>query len=383
VIYFDNNATTQIDSRVAEHLAQVLGQRFVNPASQHSAGRSARSAVEDARDALLRLCKARTRGMQSDSAIFTSGGTESNNLALCGLAAKRSGCIVVSAIEHPSILATAQRLEQQGREVRYLPCKSTGQIDLEPLRDWIARSESIALVSLMLANNETGVLQPVSELAALSKPAGIPVHTDAVQAFGKIPVDFEGLDVQLMTLTAHKFHGPVGVGALLVRHSVLLEPMFIGGFQQASMRPGTESPALASSMAFATELAVQEQPVRYTKMMQSRELLESILVREIPDAVVLGSQAPRLPHTISLSFPGLDRQLLQLALDREGIACGTGSACASGSSQPSHVLQAMGLGKPIVQGAIRLSLSWETSEEQVLAGAEKIIRVVRRLRAKH
>ena len=365
MIYFDNNATTQIDSRVAEHLAQVLAQRFVNPASQHSAGRSARTAVEDARDSLLRLCKARTRGMRSDSALFTSGGTESNNLALCGLAAKRSGCIVVSAIEHPSILATAQRLEQQGREVRYLPCMSTGQIDLEPLRDWIARSESIALVSLMLANNETGVLQPVSELAALSKPAGIPVHTDAVQAFGKIPVDFEALDVQLMTLTAHKFHGPVGVGALLVRHSVLLEPMFFGGFQQASLRPGTESPALASSMAFATEF------------------LESILLSEIPDALVLGSQAPRLPHTTSLSFPGLDRQLLQLALDREGIACGTGSACASGSSQPSHVLQAMGLGKPIVQGAIRLSLSWETSEEQVLAGAERIIRVVRRLRAKH
>jgi cysteine desulfurase len=260
---------------------------------------------------------------------------------------------------------------------------STGQIDLEPLRDWIARSESIALVSLMLANNETGVLQPVSELAALSKPAGIPVHTDAVQAFGKIPVDFEALDVQLMTLTAHKFHGPVGVGALLVRHSVLLEPMFFGGFQQASLRPGTESPALASSMAFATELAVQEQSDRSTKMMQARELLESILLSESPDAVVLGSHAPRLPHTTSLSFPGLDRQLLQLALDREGIACGTGSACASGSSQPSHVLQAMGLGKPIVQGAIRLSLSWETSEEQVLAGAERIIRVVRRLRAKH
>jgi cysteine desulfurase len=159
--------------------------------------------------------------------------------------------------------------------------------------------------------------------------------------------------------------------------------MFIGGFQQASLRPGTESPALASSMAFATELAVKEQSDRYTRMMQSRELLESILLNEIPDTVVLGSQAPRLPHTTSLSFPGLDRQLLQLALDREGIACGTGSACASGSSQPSHVLQAMGLGKPIVQGAIRLSLSWETSEEQVLAGAERIIRVVRRLRSKH
>ncbi|MCY3005375.1 MAG: cysteine desulfurase family protein [Planctomycetota bacterium] len=383
MIYLDNNATTQIDSRVAEHLAQILGQRQVNPASQHAAGRIARSTVEDARDWLLKLCKARTKGMQSDSAVFTSGGTESNNLALCGLAAKRTGCIVVSAIEHPSILATAQSLQHQGREVRYLPCKSSGQIDLEPLREWIARGEPIALVSLMLANNETGVLQPVSELAALCKSACVPVHTDAVQAFGKIPVDFDALDVQVMTLTAHKFHGPVGVGGLLVRHSTQLEPMFFGGFQQASLRPGTESPALASSFAFATELAVMEQPDRYARMLRCRELLESSLLSEIPDAVVVGALAPRLPHTTSLSFPGLDRQLLQLALDREGIACGTGSACASGSSQPSHVLQAMGLGKPIVQGAIRLSLSWETSEEQVLEASERITRVVHRLRTKH
>ena len=379
MIYLDNNATTQVDPRVAEHLQGILRQRLVNPASQHAAGRRARSILEDAREGLLTLCKARTQGMQSDTSIFTSGGTESNNLAICGIAAKRPGILVVSSIEHPSVLATAQRLEQQGRAVRYLACSESGQVDIEPVADWIDRGDQIAMVSLMLANNETGVLQPVRELVRLCKPALIPVHTDAVQALGKVPIDFQALEVDAMTLTAHKLHGPVGIGALLLRHSIKLEPMFFGGFQQQSLRPGTESPFLASSFAFTARLAVAEEDIRYARMLQCRELLESVLLSRIPGAIVLGANAPRLPHTTSISFPGLDRQLLQLALDREGIACGTGSACASGSSQPSHVLQAMNLPKQVVHGAIRLSLCWETTAEQVLEAAERITRVVHRL----
>lgn len=379
MIYLDNNATTQIDPQVADHLAQILSKRYVNPASQHAPGRSARSIVEDARDSLLTLIKARTRGMHSDRAIFTSGGTESNNLGICGLTAKRQGCLVVSGIEHPSVLAMAQRLEQQGREVRYLPCKQNGQIDIYPLAQWIEQGDAIATVSIMLANNETGVLQPVQETVGLCKSAGIPVHTDAVQAVGKIPVDFQALDVDALTLTAHKMHGPVGIGALIVKHGIEFEPMLYGGFQQGALRPGTESPFLASALSMTAQLAIHQQQVRFERMFQCRELLERLLMDQIPKAVVLGADASRLPHTISVSFPGVDRQLMQLALDREGVACGTGSACASGSSQPSHVLQAMGLPKEVIQGAIRLSLSWETTIEQVQQAAERITRVALRL----
>ena len=369
-----------MDPRIVSHLAGLLGQRFTNPASQHSQGRISRAVLEDSRDGLLAVLKARTLGMRSDRVVFTSGGTESNNLALCGLVANRPGMLVVSSIEHPSVLAMAQKLQSSGRQVRYLPCRKDGRVDLEPLSDWIVENQSIALVSVMLANNETGVLQPLDELVQLCRPAGIVVHTDAVQAVGKIPVDFEALDVDAMTLTAHKIHGPVGVGGLLMKHDVKLEPQLYGGFQQQSLRPGTESPALASTLAFTCELAIGNQEVRYRKMLQCRELLEGELVTRIPGALVLGSTSPRLPHTPSISFPGLDRQILQLALDREGIACGTGSACASGSSQPSHVLEAMGLPDDVVRGAIRLSLSWESTIEEMQIACEKIIGVVERLR---
>lgn len=379
LIYLDNNSTTQIDPRVVSHLASLLGNRFANPASQHSLGRSARGVLENAREQLLVLYKAKTVGMQSDRAVFTSGGTESNNLALCGLIANRPGMLVVSSIEHPSVLAMAQKLQQKGREVRYLPCRADGQVDLEPLAHWIDQDQKIALVSLMLANNETGVVQPVDQLVRLCKPAGILVHTDAVQAVGKVPVDFQALEVDALTLTGHKIHGLVGVGGLLLKHSVPLEPIFFGGFQQQSLRPGTESPALASSLVFACELAIQQLPERYERMLACRDRIESELVRRIAGAIVVGRDSPRLPHTTSISFPGLDRQILQMALDKEGIACGTGSACASGSSQPSHVLQAMGLPKEVVQGAIRLSLSWENSLEEVDHACEQIIRVIERL----
>jgi len=380
VIYLDNNATTRIDARVAERLSLVLGQRLVNPASQHAMGRTARRVVEESREQLLSLCNARTRGMQSDQAVFTSGGTESNNLAIVGMCSARPGILVVSSIEHPSVLATAQKLEQQGRSVRYLPCNESGRVDLEPLVRWIEQGDSIAAVSLMLANNETGVIQPVPELVRICKPASVPVHTDAVQALGKIPVDFQSLDVDAMSLTAHKLHGPVGVGGLLFKQSLRIDPMFYGGFQQQSIRPGTESPALASSFVFAVELGVGEQSQRFDQMQHCKDLMESTLIKEVPGAMIIGRDAPRLPHTTSISFPGLDRQILQLALDREGVACGTGSACASGSSQPSHVLQAMGLASRVVQGAIRLSLSWETTPEEAVEAARRVTQVVNRLR---
>lgn len=380
MIYFDNNATTQIDPRVSERVCAEYQLRRVNPSSQHGPGREARRVVEESRDSLLSDLSARTRGMRSDTLVFTSGGTEANNLAIFGISGLRAGRVVVSSIEHPSVLAAAERLASQGREVDYLPCDADGRIDLGPLRGWIDRGDSIALVSVMLANNETGVIQPIEELVQMCRPVGIPVHCDAVQGLGKIPLSFEALGVDAMSITAHKLHGPIGIGALVVRDGLKLEPMFYGGFQQLGVRPGTENPALASGFAQAVRIAREELGGRRERMEQRRRELEGYLLEQHPWACIHGQEVERLPHTISIAFPGLDRQVLQLALDRSGVACGTGSACASGSSQPSHVLQAMGLSPEKVRGSIRLSLSHETSAWEVAEGAARIAEVLQRLR---
>lgn len=381
MIYFDNNATTQIDPRVSERVCAEYQARRVNPSSQHGPGREARRVVEESRDSLLGDLSARTRGMRSDTLVFTSGGTEANNLAIFGISGLRAGRVVVSSIEHPSVLAAAERLASQGRAVDYLPCDADGRIDLGPLRGLIERGESIALVSVMLANNETGVIQPIEELVQMCRPVGIPVHCDAVQGLGKIPLSFEALGVDAMSITAHKLHGPIGIGALVVRDGLKLEPMFYGGFQQLGVRPGTENPALASGFAQAVRIAREELGGRRERMEQRRRELEGYLLEQHPWACIHGQEVERLPHTISIAFPGLDRQVLQLALDRSGVACGTGSACASGSSQPSHVLQAMGLSPEKVRGSIRLSLSHETSAWEVAEGAARIAEVLQRLRS--
>ena len=379
-IYLDNNATTSLDPRVASVVNELMNERLANPASQHAFGRTARRVLESAREEILELAGARTRGMASDQLLFTSGGTESNNLAIFGLAQQRPGTIVVSSIEHPSVLAAAQYLEQQGREVLYLPCDPSGVSQLAPLTERIQNApDSIALVSVMLANNETGVLQPIHQITHLCRPHAIPVHCDAVQAIGKIPLSFRELDVDAMTITAHKLHGPVGVGALLLRHSVKISPHHFGGFQQLGLRPGTESPVLAAAFAASVSIALTELSETNARMTRMRQRLEQSLTADLPNATILGIVSQRLPHTTSVAFPGIDRQALQLALDHAGIACSTGSACASGSSQPSHVLQAMGLPSDVIRGAVRFSLSRETTDEEIESAIAIITQVVRRL----
>jgi len=366
LIYLDNNATTQMEPEVANHVAELLHARLANPSSQHAHGRAARKILEQARDRVLISCRAQTQGMASDSCLFTSGGTESNNLALFGLAESRPGAIVVSNIEHPSILAAAQRLECIGREVRILPSLPSGITDIEPLRRWIEVDRApIALVSVMSANNETGVMQPIESVVSLCRTHGIYVHSDAVQALGKVPLDFHQLQLDAMTITAHKLHGPLGIGALILKHGVSLAPYHFGGFQQLGLRPGTEMPALASGFAMAAQMAVSDLPARSEHMLQLRRRFESLLHTQFDTAVILGDSVSRLPHTLSVAFPGVDRQALQMALDQAGIACSTGSACASGSSQPSHVLQAMHVPTAVLAGAIRFSLSHETTESEV------------------
>ena len=374
MIYLDHNATSPIDPRVAATIAECYAAGYMNPASAHVAGRRARQRVEQARETIARLLGADTSGMNAAELVFTSGGTESNNLALWGLAAATcyggpevspSGSparIIVSAIEHPSIIGPAQQMRCQGYDVRQLPVDQNGVVQLSKLDSLI--TDQTRLVSVMLANNETGAIQPVAEIAEICRHRGVLVHTDAAQMVGKLPVNFDKLGVDALTLTAHKFHGPRGIGALLLRGGVKLRPMLLGGFQQQSMRPGTESVALTAGFQRALQLWRHESVAREERLRRLRDHLESLLKDGCPSLVVNGSGAKRVPHCSNVSFPGCDRQTLLIALDQAGVCCSTGSACASGSSEPSPVLLAMGCAKAVVEGSLRISLgAWTTMAE--------------------
>ncbi len=382
VIYLDNNATTQIDPTVVERMRVLMEMRLANPSSQHAAGRTARQIVESARESILKQCGGRTVGMASDQLLFTSGGTESNNLAVFGLSEQRPGAIVVSSIEHPSVLAAAEYAATQGREIRYLPCTKDGVICIDPLEEWLENQSEhgpIAIVSIMLANNETGVLQNVQAASALCRREGVLIHTDAVQVLGKSDMDFASLDVDALTITAHKLHGPVGIGALILRHGISLSPQSFGGFQQLGLRPGTEMPVLAGGFETAVLNAKVHLNDRVFRMRTLRDALQDRILSAVPNALAIGSQSNRLPHTLSIAFPGVDRQALQLALDMDGIACSTGSACASGSSQVSHVLEAMGLDRDLIRGGIRFSVSAETTAEEIDETVAKISQIIPKL----
>jgi cysteine desulfurase len=382
-LYLDHNATTPIDPRVAEAMDRAWRDIGANPASQHAAGRKARRVLEECREGILTLLGGRAGGMEADRLIFTSGGTEANNLALWGLSAERRGPVVISAIEHPSITAAADELARRGVQIIKLPVSPNGIVEIAALQSQIINPKSqiaLALVSVMLASNETGVIQPVQELAAICRGHNLPMHTDAVQAVGKIPVSFRDLGVDAMSVAPHKFHGPLGIGALFVRHDLKFQPLLFGGFQQAALRPGTECVALAVGFFTALKLHYDEAHQRHERMTALREQLEQRLRAGAPDAVVIGAKAPRLPTTTNIAFPGLNRQALVMALDLAGVACSTGSACASGSSEPSPALVAMGLEKGLIEGSIRLSLGAFTTAADVEEAARRILKCVKHLR---
>jgi cysteine desulfurase len=392
-IYLDNNATTPIDPRVVQAMARAWEKWGANPASQHEAGRKARRMLEEAREGIATLLGAKTSGMETDQVIFTSGGTEANNLALLGLGGpeaggRRSGVggqeagrsVIISAIEHPSVVGAAEERRRGGCDVARAAVDGNGVINVGQLKELL--DQSTALVSVMLANNETGVIQPVAEIAALCQERGIVLHTDAVQAVGKIAVNFRELGADAMTVAPHKFHGPLGIGALILRYGVTLEPQLFGGFQQGGLRPGTENVALAVGFFEALRLWHEEASARETRMRALRDELERSLRAELPDVFVVGEPAPRLPTTSCISFPGINRQALVMALDMAGVACSTGSACASGSSQPSPTLLAMGLPAELIESAIRLSLSALTTAAEATQAVRRIINAVNHLRSK-
>jgi cysteine desulfurase len=379
-IYLDHNATTPMAPQVADAMDRAMRAGYANPASQHELGRRARRTIESARTQIVELLGGETSGRLPDRLIFTSGGTEANNLALLGMApghADGGNRLITSPIEHPSVAAAAEQLARHGWQVDRLGVTPSGVVDADSLQSLL--HPHTRLVSVMLGNNETGALQPIAALAAEAGECGVPLHTDAVQAVGKIDVHFRRLGAAAMSFTAHKFHGPVGIGGLLVRGHVDLQPQLFGGFQQAGVRPGTESVPLVVGMQAALELWHAERDARRERLTSLRNRLEQQLTAGRPNTLVVAADAVRLPHTTNIAFVGLDRQALFVALDLEGIACSTGSACASGSSEPSPVLVAMGCGEGVIRGSLRLSLGTGTTPGQIDEAARRILLVCKRL----
>ena len=388
-IYLDHNSTTPLDPSVAAAIQQCYASGYVNPASQHRLGQQARFAIEQQRNSIATILGAQTRGMQTDSLVLTSGGTESNNLALIGLARSavnqrkiaaaptRPGRVLISAIEHPSIFGAAEYLTRIGFEIQQIPVDPRGVCQLDALAEML--ESPVDLVSIMLANNETGILQPVREAAHLCREKGVLVHTDAVQAVGKIAVNFRDLGVDAMSFTAHKFSGPRGIGGLLIRSGVKVEPILYGGFQQMAIRPGTEDVALATGMSLALQ-QFHEHPEQMQQVEKLRDQLQSALTSAVKGAVVMGADVARVPQTLNIAFHQIDRQAFLLAADMAGLAISTGSACASGSSELSPALLAMDLPKHVIEGAIRISLGVSNSTAEILEASRRIILLVNDLR---
>jgi cysteine desulfurase len=383
LIYLDNNATTPALPAVWEAMRPYLADVHGNPASAHRAGRRARQALEDARERVAALL-----GARPDEVIFTSGGTEANNLAVFGLAGDPPGHVIASPVEHPSVAEPLNRLKETGFHVNFLPVDRTGVVRVEALAD-LLRPET-RLVTVMLANNETGAVQPIADcrlqIADWASRSAIcnlqsAIHCDAVQAVGRVPVRFGELGVTSLSLSAHKFHGPRGIGALLVRRGAKLRPLLLGGHQQGGRRPGTEPVALAVGLATALELAEREGEARRRHVLTLRRRLLDALRREAAPVVLNGLEEGGIPHTLNLSFPGCRADALLMNLDLAGVACSTGSACSSGSLLPSPVLRAMGVPDDVLHSAMRFSLSALLTEAETDEAARRIVEAVRRLRA--
>jgi cysteine desulfurase NifS len=370
-IYLDNNATTPISSFVKETMVDFLD-KFGNPSSLYSAGKEAKMVLEDARRKVAYLINSTSRRI-----IFTGGGSEANNLAIKGISFlnKSSGKnhIITSSIEHDSVLNTCRWLETQGFEVTYLPVDADGLVNPEDLRSAIKKTTG--LVTIMLANNETGVLQPVKELVKIAHENGVSFHSDAVQALGKIPVDVEDLGVDMLTLSGHKLQGPKGVGALYIRDGVELDPLITGGHQERGMRAGTENVLGIVGLGSAVEYALDKLP-DMSRVKSMRKRLEEGILKIVPDSKVNGHQDLRLPNTLNISFPKIRGESLVLALDEYGIAVSSGSACRTGQPEPSHALIAMGLSDEDAHCAVRFSLGHNNTMAEIdetLRALQKII----------
>ena len=380
VTYLDNAATTPVRPEVLEAMLPYLGKEaFGNPSSAHRFGRAARAGIEEAKRAVALAVDA-----EPNQVVFTSGGTEADNLAIIGaaLAAKDRGGpfrVAVSASEHKAALAAAHAVKHLGGEEVILPVGASGQVEQDALQKAIA--QGVAIVSVMWVNNEVGTVQPVANIATRCCDAGVLFHTDAVQAFGKVPVSLRTVNCTLLTISGHKIGAPKGIGALIVRDRKAVEAIIHGGGQQFGIRPGTENVPGIVALGVAARLAVEEQQALATRLTELRDELERRLLALVPDAVINGWQGERAPHISNVSIPGTDSEALLMHLDLAGVACSSGSACSTGSVEPSHVLTAMGVPRDLGIAALRFSFGKDSTMEDVEAVTAVLPKVVEKVRS--
>jgi cysteine desulfurase len=377
VIYLDHNATTPLDHRVLETMLPYLENEWGNPSSPYRFASRARIAIERARNQIGECA-----GCKPEEIIFTSSGTESDNLAVRGTAyalRSRGRHIVTTAIEHHAVLNTCKALESEGFRVTYLPVNSAGTVSIKELENNLT-PETI-LVTVMHANNETGVLQSVREIANLTQKRSIPFHTDAVQTAGKIPYSLCELGAGLISFSGHKLYGPKGIAALYVHEKTPLAPILTGGAQEKGLRAGTENVAGIMGLAHAYSLAVESADREYKRLENLRDRFEERICTAIPGTKINGTGVPRIPNTTNISFDSVDGESIVLGLDLRGICVSTGSACSTGEPEPSHVLVAMGLSSKEAQGSIRISLGRDTGEEEMDTALEAFSDTIKHLRS--
>ncbi len=372
-VYLDNNATTPLLPEVFEAMRPYFAEHFGNASSIHHHGQETRAAVERAREAVAALL-----GCRSSEIVFTSGGTEGDNLAISGLA--RAGDHVVSStIEHHAVLNSCKHLEAIGCEVTYVPVDGRGLVDPEDVRR--ALRPNTKLITIMMANNETGVLQPVEEIGKIAAEADVYFHTDAVQAAGKVPIEVKGIGCDLLSISGHKLHAPQGVGALYVGKGTILQPMFYGGSHERSRRAGTENVPGIIGLGKAAEIAREAlERGDLAQMAAMRDHIEQTILSEVEATGVNGEGAPRVPNTTNIHFDYIEGEALVIALDLKGLAVSTGAACSSGAIEPSHVLTAMGLPPEIARASLRFSLGKQNTPDDVQFALDLVPQTVARLR---
>jgi cysteine desulfurase len=376
-VYLDYNSTTPIDPAVVEVMSRVMAENYGNPSSVHRIGQKAKVALEESRERIAGLI-----GAQPSEIYFTSGGTESDNLAVKGAAFARchkGRHVITSAIEHHAVLNATEYLEREGFAITYLGCDRDGAVSPEELRKAIRPDTTV--VSVMMANNETGRLLPIRELAGLCREAGVVFHTDAVQAVGKIPVDVDELGADMLSLSAHKFYGPRGIGALYIRRGTMVTPLIHGGAHEKRKRAGTENLPAIVGMATALEFACEKMNDEHRRLSELGDYFIDEITSRIDDVFLNGSRDHRIPSTVNLSFKGVEGEAILLSLDLKGVAASSGSACSSGALESSHVLKAMGVDPVLAQGSIRFSMGRLTTREDIDYTVSVLPEIIDRLRA--
>lgn len=376
-VYLDHSATTPVAPEVLQAMLPFFDRAYGNPSTIYTMGQEAREAVERAREQVARLVNA-----DADEVFFTSGGTESDNWAIKGVARawrERKNHLITTPIEHHAVLEACESLREMGWEITFVPVDSTGLVDPADVRRAI--TPCTGLISVMHANNEVGTIEPIAEIGAIAREHGIPFHTDAVQTVGRVPVDIEALKADLLTISAHKLYGPKGVGALIVRRGTPIRPLLDGGGQERGRRGGTYNVPGIVGLGAAAERAMRCAAEEMERVRGLRDRLVAGIMERVPDAILTGHPVQRLPNNAHLAFADAEGESLVLLLDAVGIYCSAGAACSSGDTEPSHVLVAMGVEPRLIEGSVRFTLGKDNTEEQIDYTIEQVVRAVQKLRS--